>query len=335
MASIKENKIKKWIKYSARDIDMMDTFPDVMQIEPCSYCNYSCVFCPYEKMTRPKGYMNFDLYKNIINQCSYVEDLGLHHMGEPLLHPEIEKFIYYAEKNKIKTTVSTNASLLNREKSISIIKSGLSRIIISFEANSEEEYLKSRKHSFCDVYENILAFLEEKLKNDNDIPYVTIKMIVRPETEQLVEQFKNDWANIAGIDQILLNDERNWAGAIERHGYYARRKGSVRFPCRYLWESLVVLWDGRVVSCCKDFDASNVIGDLNKQTLIQIWNSENIKSLRELHIHGEFSGFCKNCNEWRGHEEMDENEAVQKYVIYKQYKKTQKNEKIYYKAYDN
>ena len=94
MLSIDENKLEKWIRYSSRSVNMEGTYPDVMQIELCSFCNYSCVFCPYEKMTRPKGYMDIGLYKSIIDQCTHVNSIGLHHMGEPLLHPDIDIFIF-------------------------------------------------------------------------------------------------------------------------------------------------------------------------------------------------------------------------------------------------
>jgi radical SAM protein with 4Fe4S-binding SPASM domain len=42
-----------------------------------------------------------------------------------------------------------------------------------------------------------------------------------------------------------------------------------------------VLWDGRVVPCCRDSDAALVLGDLTKQSLEEIWSGAEIKRLRE------------------------------------------------------
>ncbi len=40
-----------------------------------------------------------------------------------------------------------------------------------------------------------------------------------------------------------------------------------------------MLWDGRVVPCCFDFNAVNTMGDLNAQTLEEIWNGPKYVAL--------------------------------------------------------
>jgi len=56
---------------------------------------------------------------------------------------------------------------------------------------------------------------------------------------------------------------------------------SVLNLCSYPWRSVVVLWDGRVVPCCLDSDAALVLGDLNHQSLAEIWASEPVRALRQ------------------------------------------------------
>ena len=44
---------------------------------------------------------------------------------------------------------------------------------------------------------------------------------------------------------------------------------------------MVILWDGRVVPCCRDSDAALELGDLNVQSLEEIWKGAEVKRLRE------------------------------------------------------
>ena len=74
------------------------------------------------------------------------------------------------------------------------------------------------------------------------------------------------------------------------------------YLCNYPWRSVVVLWDGRVVPCCRDDDARLVLGDLKRERLRDIWHGVCAKALREAHSSGRFDGphLCEECA-WRRH----------------------------------
>jgi radical SAM protein with 4Fe4S-binding SPASM domain len=55
------------------------------------------------------------------------------------------------------------------------------------------------------------------------------------------------------------------------------------YLCNYPWRSVVVLWDGRVVPCCRDHDAALVLGDLREQSLREIWHGPAARALRLAH----------------------------------------------------
>ena len=59
-------------------------------------------------------------------------------------------------------------------------------------------------------------------------------------------------------------------------------------PCKYVWEALRVYCDGKVSTCCKEDDERKfIIGDLTKQTLKEVLQSEVLKSLRQCHLSGD------------------------------------------------
>ena len=45
-------------------------FPRKIQIEPTNICNARCVMCPLKDMKRKTGYMDFELYRKIIDETS-------------------------------------------------------------------------------------------------------------------------------------------------------------------------------------------------------------------------------------------------------------------------
>ena len=83
-------------------------FPRIIDLEATNTCNFRCVFCPTgnRSMKRPSGFMREDLFRGVIDQCvdrcHGVRFIG---WGEPLLHPEIVKFVSYATENDILTHI--------------------------------------------------------------------------------------------------------------------------------------------------------------------------------------------------------------------------------------
>lgn len=69
-----------------------------------------------------------------------------------------------------------------------------------------------------------------------------------------------------------------------------------RFPCRRCMNGFTVLWDGRVTICANDRTGIEEIGDLKKQSLLGIWNSDKAKAKRREHKQKVFTGLCVGCS---------------------------------------
>jgi radical SAM protein with 4Fe4S-binding SPASM domain len=67
-------------------------------------------------------------------------------------------------------------------------------------------------------------------------------------------------------------------------------------PCWSLFTAAHVLSDGRMTACCSDATGDFVVGDLNKQSFMEAWNSEEFKQLRRAHLSGNVKGIkCEGC----------------------------------------
>ena len=54
------------------------------------------------------------------------------------------------------------------------------------------------------------------------------------------------------------------------------------YICSSPWQRMVISWEGKVVQCCEDYMEGNVLGNVNVETLKEIWHGEPFKELRKL-----------------------------------------------------
>src|SRR3972149_4129304 len=149
-------------------------------VEPTSFCNLKCPMCTSKDVPEEKiGYMDWDLYKKIIDEAKdFVYDIDLFMGGESLFHKRLPEMIAYAKANGIRTRLSTNATVLTKDKREALLDAGLDFIIFSFDGYEKEVYEKIRVNAnFEKTLRNIREFLEEKKRRGRRSPYVVFQVI--------------------------------------------------------------------------------------------------------------------------------------------------------------
>ena len=128
-------------------------------IEITNICNLNCSFCP--KNARLKRYMTVAEFDKITTDILPLTDtVCLHLMGEPLLHPNIEKIFEICKQKKLKIFLTTNGTLL--KQNLDLLKMGYcDKIFISlhsYEANTQvlslDEYLENVFYSCQEISKN-------------------------------------------------------------------------------------------------------------------------------------------------------------------------------------
>jgi len=56
------------------------------------------------------------------------------------------------------------------------------------------------------------------------------------------------------------------------------------FTCPQLWQRLTIGADGRVMLCANDEMMANQVGDVNDESLYDIWHGEKLQKAREIHL---------------------------------------------------
>ena len=299
-----DNQERGWVSYGLREVVVERMLPDLMQVETTSLCNLRCVFCPYDEMSRNKQHMDLDEFRDLLQeQAGHVKSIGLHHFGEPFLNPDLPAYVQICTDLGIETTVSTNATWISVAQAEAVVNARLTRLIVSLDAVDAASYERLRVGGRYDrVLANLGNFLTSK-ERLGGTTFVQVQFIATPENDGTWPAFREMWTSTPGVDQVIFRNERSHAGQRVRHDSYQVRDGD-RLPCRYLWESLVVLADGRVVPCCKDFDGKEVLGNVfDGDRLADIWNGPRMSALRRAHVDSEFDRLplCGSCTEWPGH----------------------------------
>ncbi len=254
-----------------------------VMLEITNLCNLKCRFCPAEKMTRARGFMDPALAETVLKTCKNLQYVYLYDWGEPMLHPELPRIIQIAAELGHRTFMVTNGTLLTPTLSESIIRAGLSTICFSIDG-LDDVYTMLRGFDYQTLEANVLEFLKIRAKLNPQLR-VEINYVVSPDTERHVERFRAMWGDKA--DHIAFQPMLTY--------HQVRRERA----CRELWKgTLVVLWDGTVVACCVDYNGALKVGDATTQDVTGILNSREMVRLRKDHARGHFCSACSFCSEF-------------------------------------
>lgn len=65
-----------------------------------------------------------------------------------------------------------------------------------------------------------------------------------------------------------------------------------------MWRGSVITWDGLVVPCCFDKDATHRFGDVSTQHFKEVWKGERYNSFRQAILKSRKEiDICTNCTE--------------------------------------
>jgi radical SAM protein with 4Fe4S-binding SPASM domain len=269
--------------------------PIEITLESTAKCNLYCPMCPRHIYTFDNENMDLELYKKIVRDCrEYVEFVWPYGIGEPMIHPNIFEMIRIAREAGIRTGMSTNATLLDDRRADLLLESGLDYVIFAFDGATKQTYEKYRLGAtFEKTRENILSFLSKKLERKSPL-YVVLQMVLLRENTSEIEAYRRLWS-VKGVDEVRFKrDEIQIADSKLPDVEFKTQR---RNPCHLLWRGpLYVRYDGLAYPCCYMYDEP-AFGDLKRQSVMEVWNSEPMVKLRQAHLKGDLSAYpvCQTC----------------------------------------
>jgi len=314
------NSIKLYRSYKRSKGEKMRSNPQIkgqpvaLSIEPTTSCNLRCPQCPsgLRSFTRDTGMLDIDMFEKLVeDNYQTLLYLLLYFQGEPYLHPQFYELVKVAAKRDIYTATSTNAHYLNPENAKKTVESGLDRIIISIDGVTAESYKKYRIGGSLDkVLEGTKNLVAAKKEAKSNTPFIIWQFIVFSHNEHEIEAVKK-MGNAMGVDQVAIKtaqvyDETGAQDLLPQNEELNRYqstdnlqlKNPMKDECWKMWHSCVITWDGFVVPCCFDKDASYQLGNIQENSLATIWQGSKYQAFRKTLWKGRKNiPICTNCSE--------------------------------------
>lgn len=276
--------------------------PRLILVELTNRCNLNCVFCNHRHRTDFPEYdgspqdMDFDLYKKIVDETtSHAWIIHPNGCGEPLLYPHIVEAIEYASERGKKTWFFTNATLLDRKMTKALLEANLTRILFSVDGCDKQSYEPFRVGASWDAVVENIAYFVETTRSGGYETMPRMRICLTPENESIEKEIVGFWHNL-GIEHVRTVNEIVIPPPSEFLYPSKWSSRGMKFSCRKINRHLTVNVTGKVVLCCVDYLGAYVLGDLNKQSPLEAFNSPEAKRIRKAMETGKnYPKFCDYC----------------------------------------
>jgi len=275
---------------------------NLVQIQTTSHCNGKCIICPYRGSWYDKnpGIMSDDLYTTILNK---INPLFLSN-GKfcPYLcnEPFADKKIIGRTKEAIEilnfpyVEFSTNLVLPS--------KGQIDQLLELYEANEWRGRIMVSHHGMTQTaYERIMGLkygvaqknLAYLLKKADKRLHVWIHTAFQSHDGKYLLasgiEIKRYWMNFL-VDNDIDNKSvhiyplpfHNRAGNVKLKDWKYNTNPRLLNGCPRVNGQLHVVYTGEVILCCCDYQRETVVGDLNNQSIENIFNSDKWKEYKDM-----------------------------------------------------
>lgn len=250
-------------------------FPLNIDIEASSRCNLKCTHCFRQYMNIGEQQdMNFWLFVKIAQECG---DNGLHTMkfsmrGEPLINPDIIRMIIYAKQSGIREVwLNTNGVNLTDKMAFRLIGSGLDWLTVSFDGLDKTYESIRRSAKYIEQLNKLRGFRFIRDTYGKQKPILNVQTLWSAIQGNPDEYYKV----MSFADGVSVNPDM--------HFNNLDLIPDPDFCCPRLWQRLAITSKGDVLRCPSDFQKEDVLGNVNSQSIKEIWHGERMNELRDLH----------------------------------------------------
>ena len=289
-------------------------------------CNLKCVWC-HRNETSVQDYLHQEMeYNNVLDLLKKLQGFNVLHwagLGEPLMYPRLFELTREARKLFSVVKLTTNGTLLTRDKADELMESGLNYLEVSIDGFSG-----NANKDFRGVDENKIIESLEYISANTDIPIQVNSVISKNNYDALFDAvdklhhiknihilhtiplFMTDHMKHHGIEPLsqeahhdllehwrkrLNHFNRNLAlfpdiwGAQLDPVISLKRKHNICFNC---YEDPFINVNGALAPCGR-LQHISLVDMAEHEDFNAAWNAPGILRWRESHLHGNYSVDCQ------------------------------------------
>lgn len=272
--------------------------PRFIQLETVTKCNARCPFCPQNEIVRDPARMPEATWKKIVDDTrgwgvTYRPFLT----NEPFVDNRMPEIVRYIKRNDPTARVefNTNGELVSGKLGAELLESGVDIMRFSIDGFSAGTYEPSRVGiSYAKVLERTVRFLEMWDQGGyRDRVFTEVRMIEVPENAHEVAAYREFWGPRCSDVVITSLYQWPWTGQ--------QLEDVVLKPCLKVLDEMFFYTNGKATLCCWDVHEKAVIGDVNEQSVQEIWEGYAARCLRAVLDDGrrDLIHLCSRCNAYR------------------------------------
>ena len=146
-----------------------DSLPRQLYIEVTNRCNSLCKSCPltYDHFLpfEPKHHMSWAQFRRVVDAVPQIDRVVLHGIGEPLMNPELPRFIAHLNERNVHSLFNTNAVLLDQKRGDAVVAAGLDELRVSLDAITPALYDHLRGiDKLPRILDNLRAYMARRIE---------------------------------------------------------------------------------------------------------------------------------------------------------------------------
>jgi len=286
----------------------------VLQIFPVYACNFRCTYCvlslPLKKRVNPianQKFLDLSVFKKCIDDLHDFPDkvkvIRFCGLGEPTLHKHLPEMVAYARDSRRTESIEllTNGSLLSESLSKELVDAGLSKIRISIEGTSSQNYKETTQNydKFDQIINNISHLY--KIRQQCKIYVKIVNSALKSEQDKRLffTQFQNI-SDFIAVERLFPSSPLIDYGNIEMN---ETQNGTPIVETRICPQPFFLMQlhpDGRIEPCCA-MENPPFVGQISNQSLASIWNGKELQKFRNLQLNGggDAHPSCAQCKLYR------------------------------------
>lgn len=302
-----------------------DAYPVHMVVGVTDYCCHRCIFCNSDFATADKSRVNTMDKEVLLKFLQEAKQEGLKAVticgsGEPLIHPQIEEILYAIHDIGLEIGIFTNAAPMKENIRKAILKTcTFVRCSVNASNSEEHEIVHQVKNDFTRVVDNIRNLVKEKRALGQQLPTIGTQFVFYEDNYRSMIAATKLWKEV-GVDYFeikpLIEGEGSAVGSTvfaakdkvevkelmalakleetEEYQVYTKYNQYLNTlseePRNYrmcyghaldpnLWS------DGNMFICSNQEHEKDIIGNIYKESFLEIWHGEKRKErIRQIRV---------------------------------------------------
>ena len=290
--------------------------PQAINVEITAICDARCIHCPRESMDRSQRPMDMQLFKKLVDEAAElgIPDLCPNGFGEILTMRSFDEHLAYvrSKSHRFRILINSNGFRMDDDKIESFLRHEVDFLNITLDGATAETFEKIRvRLKLNEIEDNIHRLIRMRNARGMSVPQVRVGMIAIPQNMHEIDALLEKWKGVA--DFVGVGGFTNRAGSLDEKGIFnapevppgtasqAIQAAAPARNCVLPFRDMNIWADGRAVLCCDDWNEEHVVGDLNTQSLSEIWHGAALHHARSRHMAGcgNELEICARCNLWR------------------------------------